>query len=42
MMLLAARRDVMGDHAIGKRLRVMGWLATLVMAGAVLALFATI
>jgi len=42
MMLMAARRDVMGEHAIGTRLRATGWLATMVMAAAVLALFATI
>ncbi len=41
MMLLASRRDVMGEHAISSRLRALGWLATLVMAGTVLAMLAT-
>jgi hypothetical protein len=31
----------MGEHAIGKRLRLLGWLATGVMAVTVIALFAT-
>jgi NRAMP (natural resistance-associated macrophage protein)-like metal ion transporter len=38
MMVLATRHDVMGEHAIGRKLRVMGWLATGVMALTVLAL----
>ncbi len=38
MMVLATRPSVMGGHAIGKRLRVMGWLATGVMALTVVAL----
>ena len=42
MMLLGTRQLVMGDYAIGKRLRWLGWLATLVMAVAVIAMFATI
>ncbi len=41
MMLLATRRDTMGVHMIGKRLRWLGWLATAVMAATVVALFAT-
>jgi Mn2+/Fe2+ NRAMP family transporter len=41
MMLLASRKDVMGEHAIGRRLRALGWLATAVMAGTVLSLFLT-
>jgi len=41
MMLLGTRQLVMGDYAIGKRLRWLGWLATLVMAVAVIAMFAT-
>jgi len=39
MMLLAARPDVMGAFVITRRLRFMGWLAVLVMALAVAAMF---
>ncbi len=38
MMVLATRRSVMGDHVIGRRLRLMGWVATAVMGLTVLAL----
>ncbi len=38
MMLLASRHKVMGEHTIGKRLRIMGWLATLTMSVVVLAM----
>lgn len=38
MMLLAARRDIMGLHVIGPRLRWLGWTATLAMGGTVLAM----
>ncbi len=41
MMLLGTRREVMGDYAIGKRLRRLGWAATVVMAVAVLAMIFT-
>ena len=41
MMLLGTRREVMGDYAIGKRLRWLGWAATVVMAVAVLAMLST-
>ena len=41
MMLLASRKSVMGDHTIGPRLRVMGWVATAVMATTVVAMMAT-
>ena len=41
MMLLASRRGVMGDYAIGRRLRRLGWAATLVMAVAVVAMLVT-
>jgi NRAMP (natural resistance-associated macrophage protein)-like metal ion transporter len=41
MMILGTRQSVMGAFAIGKRLRVLGWLATVVMALAVMAMFAT-
>ncbi len=39
MMILGTRASVMGRYAIGKRLRWLGWLATLVMAIAVVAMF---
>ena len=42
MMLLGTRQVVMGDYAIGKRLRWLGWLATAVMAVAVFGMFATL
>ncbi len=42
MMLLAVRSDVMGPFVIKRRLRVLGWLATGVMAAAVVAMFATL
>jgi NRAMP (natural resistance-associated macrophage protein)-like metal ion transporter len=38
MMLLAGRRDTMGDHVIGRRLRWLGWAATGVMAATVAAM----
>lgn len=38
MMVLASRPSAMQGHAIGRRLRVMGWLATAVMALTVLEL----
>ncbi|MFG6489922.1 NRAMP family divalent metal transporter [Roseateles sp. BYS78W] len=38
MMVLASRPSVMGGHAIGRRLRALGWLATGVMALTVVAL----
>lgn len=41
MMLLASRKDVMGRYAISPRLKFFGWLATVVMAAAVVAMFAT-
>ncbi len=41
MMLLAARSEVMGRFAIGPTLRVIGWLATGVMAAAAIGMFAT-
>ena len=40
-VLMAARRDVMGDFAIGPVLKALGWLATAVMAVAALGMFAT-
>jgi NRAMP (natural resistance-associated macrophage protein)-like metal ion transporter len=41
MMLLAARRDIMGSHVIGPRLRWLGWLATLAMGATVVAMLVT-
>jgi NRAMP (natural resistance-associated macrophage protein)-like metal ion transporter len=40
MMLLAVRPAVMGAFVIGRRLRMLGWFATAVMAAAVIAMFA--
>lgn len=42
MMLLAARTDIMGGHVIGRRLRWLGWLATLAMGGTVVTMLATL
>jgi Mn2+/Fe2+ NRAMP family transporter len=39
MMLLAVKPAVMGPFVIGARLRLLGWLATSVMAAAVAAMF---
>jgi NRAMP (natural resistance-associated macrophage protein)-like metal ion transporter len=41
VMLLAARPAVMGKLVISRRLRVLGWLCTGLMAAAVLAMFVT-
>jgi NRAMP (natural resistance-associated macrophage protein)-like metal ion transporter len=41
MMLMAARADIMGQFVISRRLKALGWLATLVMGGAVCALLVT-
>jgi NRAMP (natural resistance-associated macrophage protein)-like metal ion transporter len=41
MMLLASRAGVMAGHPIGPRLRVLGWMATAVMALAVGAMIVT-
>ena len=40
IMLMAVRADVMGKFVIGRRLKVLGWLATSVMALAVIAMMA--
>jgi len=42
MMLLAAKPEVMGAFSVSKRLSVLGWFATAVMAAAVIAMFATL
>jgi Mn2+/Fe2+ NRAMP family transporter len=39
MMVLAARPAVMGRFVVGRRLRILGWLATFVMAAAVVTMF---
>jgi Mn2+/Fe2+ NRAMP family transporter len=41
MMLLASRRDIMGDFVIRPRLRRLGWAATAVMAITVVAMIGT-
>ena len=42
MMRLATNPVIMGPYVIRRRLRVLGWLATTVMAGAVVAMLATL
>ena len=41
MLLMAVRRDVMGQFTIGPALRILGWLATAAMAAAAIGMFAT-
>ncbi|HZP93765.1 MAG TPA: Nramp family divalent metal transporter [Burkholderiales bacterium] len=41
MMLMVARRDVMGPFVVTRRLKILGWVSTAVMAAAVAAMFAT-
>ena len=41
MLLMAIRRDVMGQFTIGPALKVLGWLATAAMAAAAIGMFAT-
>jgi NRAMP (natural resistance-associated macrophage protein)-like metal ion transporter len=41
MMMLAVKPEVMGAFVIGRRLRILGWLATTVMALMVVAMIAT-
>jgi len=41
MMLMATRADVMGQFVASRRLKWLGWLATLAMTVAVGAMFAT-
>jgi Mn2+/Fe2+ NRAMP family transporter len=41
MLLMAVRRDVMGEFIIGASLKITGWLATAVMALAAIGMFAT-
>jgi Mn2+/Fe2+ NRAMP family transporter len=42
MMLMAVRPEIMGQFVISRRLTVLGWLATLMMAAAVCAMLATL
>ncbi len=42
MMLMAVRPDIMGPFVISRQLKALGWLATLMMATAVLAMLWTI
>ena len=42
MMLMAVRPEIMGQFVISTGLRVLGWLATLMMAVAVLAMLLTL
>ncbi len=42
MMLMASRREIMGQFVITLRLRVLGWLATAMMAAAVSIMFWTV
>ncbi|PLY45829.1 iron transporter [Janthinobacterium sp. ROICE36] len=42
MMVMASRPAIMGTLTISRRLRALGWLSTLVMATAVLAMFASL
>jgi NRAMP (natural resistance-associated macrophage protein)-like metal ion transporter len=41
MMHLSSQKDVMGDFCLSRGLKLMGWLATAVMAAAAIGLFAT-
>ncbi len=42
MMLMAVRRDIMGPFVITWKLKWLGWLATLMMLGAVVFMLATL
>lgn len=42
MMLMGGRTDVMGHFVITRRLKWIGWAATLAMTVAVIAMFATL
>jgi Mn2+/Fe2+ NRAMP family transporter len=42
MMLMAVRPEIMGQFVITTRLKVLGWLATLMMAAAVFAMLLTL
>jgi NRAMP (natural resistance-associated macrophage protein)-like metal ion transporter len=42
MMLMAVRPEIMGQFVISRRLKLLGWLATLMMAAAVCAMLVTL
>jgi NRAMP (natural resistance-associated macrophage protein)-like metal ion transporter len=42
MLMMASRFDVMGQFTISMRLKIMGWLGTLMMAAAVIGMFWTL
>ena len=42
MMLLATNKHAMGENVIGPYLRWLGWLATVLMAGTVIAMIVTV
>jgi Mn2+/Fe2+ NRAMP family transporter len=42
MMLMAARSNVMGQFVIQGWLKILGWMATLMMAAAVVAMLLTL
>jgi Mn2+/Fe2+ NRAMP family transporter len=42
MMLMAVRPEIMGQFVVTTRLKVLGWLATLMMAAAVSAMLLTL
>jgi Mn2+/Fe2+ NRAMP family transporter len=41
IMLMATRRDVMGQFLLGRWTKALGWLATAAMAAAAVGMFAT-
>jgi Mn2+/Fe2+ NRAMP family transporter len=41
IMLMASRRQVMGEFKLKPALKILGWLATVVMAVAAIGMFAT-
>jgi Mn2+/Fe2+ NRAMP family transporter len=41
-MILGTRRQIMGYFVIGRRLQVFGWIATVMMGLAVVAMFWTL
>ncbi|TFI24170.1 divalent metal cation transporter, partial [Herbaspirillum sp. 3C11] len=42
MMLMASRADIMGTFVIRRKLQILGWLAALMMAIAVVAMLVTL
>jgi Mn2+/Fe2+ NRAMP family transporter len=41
MMLMAGRADIMGRFTAKRRLKILGWFATVAMAAVVVAMFVT-